>query len=88
MDVDELKEKIVSKKAKDRKSAVKEIGNRNITELSYMLYEAFLKEIGSKNKNQQNTPLWLCGRYYLKGEALEVYDGRTRNGLCRNEWKS
>jgi hypothetical protein len=48
MNIDVIKEKLVSRKTKDRKRAAKEIGNAKLTGLADMLYEAYLKEIKDK----------------------------------------
>lgn len=44
MDINDIKEKLISKKSKDRRRAAKEIGKANLTDLSDILYRAYLKE--------------------------------------------
>jgi len=48
MYIDEIKEKLISKKSKDRRQAAKEIGKAKLTDLSEMLYQAYLKEKNDK----------------------------------------
>lgn len=48
MNTDEIKEKLISKKSKDRRRAAKAIGKAKLTDLSEMLYQAYLKERNDK----------------------------------------
>jgi len=48
MNIDEIKEKLVSKKSKDRRRAAKEIGKNKLADLGGILTQAYKKEINDK----------------------------------------
>ena len=48
MNIDETKEKLVSKKSKDRRRAAKEIEKNKLADLADILYQAYKKEVNDK----------------------------------------